>query len=42
MKQDKILEKLSEPDIIKGRKLPRKKIHIKWGEDNLQLNLKRK
>lgn len=33
MKQDKILEKLSEPEIIKGRKLPRKKVHIKWEED---------
>jgi hypothetical protein len=27
---DKISEILSEPDIIKGRKLPRKEVHIKW------------
>lgn len=26
---DKISEILSEPDIIKGRKLPRKEVHIK-------------
>ena len=29
MKQDKIFEKLSEPDIIKDRKLSRKRVHIK-------------
>jgi len=42
MKQDKNFKILNEPDIINGIKLPRKEVHIKWGKDNLQLNLKRK
>ena len=42
MNPDKIFGVLSEPDIIKDRKLSEKKVHIKWYEDNLQLNSKRK
>jgi len=42
MNPDKIFGILSEPDIIKDRKLSRKKVHIKWDEDNLQLNSKLK
>jgi 5-methylcytosine-specific restriction endonuclease McrA len=42
MNQDTIFEILSEPDIIKDRKLSGKKVHIKWGEGNLQPNSKRK
>ncbi len=40
MNQDTIFEILSEPDIIKGRKLSEKKVHIKWGEGNLQPTLR--
>jgi hypothetical protein len=35
MNPDKIFGILSEPDIIKDRKLSEKKVHIKWDEDNL-------
>jgi hypothetical protein len=42
MNRDKIFGILSEPDIITDGKLSGKKVHIKWDEDNLQLNSKRK
>lgn len=42
MNPDKIFRILSEPDRIKDRKLSRKRVHIKWEEDNLPLNSKRR
>jgi hypothetical protein len=42
MNPDKVFGILSEPDRIKDRKLSRKKVHLKWEEDNLQLNSRRK
>ncbi|WP_366923611.1 restriction endonuclease subunit S [Metallumcola ferriviriculae] len=42
MNSDKIFDKLSEPDIINGRKTVRKKVHTKWEDENLQPNSKLK
>ena len=39
---DKIFEILSEPDIIKDRKLSGKRVRIKWEEENFQLNLRQR
>lgn len=41
IKLDKISDNLSEPDIIKDRKLSGRKVHITWPKgDNLQQNSK--